>query len=219
MQLVSCVMPTRGRGEWARLAVECFLAQDYPAKELIILDDADDPSFPEDFGANSPFLYNRIPERLAIPEKRNRINALAGGELIAHWDSDDWSAPTRLSHQVALLGAKALTGFNTLLFYEPSTGSVARYIGKREYACGTSMLYRKSFWSKHPFRRQKFPRNLDYGSDNVFGNDAREAKQLVACDGGRLMVARVHPGNTNDTRMYKMNEQLTVADLPEGFPR
>ncbi len=217
--LVSCVMPTRGRSELAKLAVECFLAQDYPEKELIILDDADDPSFPEDFGANSPFLYNRTSERMAIPEKRNRINEMAGGQLIAHWDSDDWSDPTRLSHQVALLGDKAVTGFNTLLFYEPSTQKVARYIGQREYACGTSMLYRKSFWAAHPFRRQKHPRNLDYGSDNVFGNDARDAKQIVCVDGGSLMVARVHGDQTSPTRMYKMNQQLTLADLPEGFPR
>ena len=43
--LISAIMPTRGRQAYAIDAVSCFRCQTYPDKELIILDDADNPSF------------------------------------------------------------------------------------------------------------------------------------------------------------------------------
>lgn len=217
MTLVSCVMPARGRQEWARLAVQCFLSQDYPAKELVILDDADDPAFPEGL-SESGVRYHRTDTRMNVVDKRNAVNALANGDIIAHFDSDDWSDPTRLSRQVELMrtSQKALVGFHSMLFFEPVTQSVAKYIGARNYACGTTLLYRKSFWEVHPFSR---PRLVDYGSDNIFVRVAKETNQLASVDAETLMVARVHPGNTSPTRMDKMNRRLSPADLPAGFPR
>jgi glycosyltransferase involved in cell wall biosynthesis len=79
-----------------------FRRQDYPNKELLILDDsatAPDVEVPE--SGNIVFVHLR--RRLILGEKRNLCCELARGEIIAHWDDDDWFAPTRLSVQVAPL--------------------------------------------------------------------------------------------------------------------
>jgi glycosyltransferase involved in cell wall biosynthesis len=213
---VSAVMPTRGRREWARLALECFLTQDYPYKELIILDDIDDPSF--ESIPTHPMVRYYCETRRNVVEKRNRVNELATGPLIAHFDSDDHSFPSRISTQVAFMKSKdkAVVGFCTLLFYEVQTQKVARYIAPPDYACGTSLLYTKSFWEKNTFKR---PKLTVVGSDNIFVRSARDAKELAAADAGNLMVARAHDGNISPKKMYQMNQQLTLQDLPAGFPR
>jgi hypothetical protein len=191
--------------------------QDWPDKELIILDDVDDSSFATT--PTHPSIWYYCEPRQTIAEKRNRVNSLAKGELICHFDSDDWSDPTRLSKQVAFMKAqdKPVVGFNTLLFYEPSTQRVAQYIGQKDFPCGTSLLYRKWFWQNRQFEK---PKLCEYGSDTAFVRTARERKQSAACDADGLMVARIHPGHTSTpTSIEKMNKQLTLADLPARFPR
>src|SRR6185437_3246258 len=40
--LVSCIMPTRDRRKFVKLALQCFDKQDYFPRELIIVDDGND---------------------------------------------------------------------------------------------------------------------------------------------------------------------------------
>ena len=39
--MISCIMPTRGRADLVERAIDCFRAQDYPDRELIIVHDLD----------------------------------------------------------------------------------------------------------------------------------------------------------------------------------
>lgn len=97
--LVSCIMPTRNRRAFVPRAVDCFRRQDHPARELVIVDDGDDPiaSLVRDLAGDDPAItYHRLPHPLPLGPKRNLAVSLARGELIAHWDDDDWSAPHRL---------------------------------------------------------------------------------------------------------------------------
>src|SRR5574341_607392 len=116
--LVSCIMPTANRRRFVPRAVEQFLRQDYPEAELLILDDGDDPI--EDLvppGANIRYL--RLPARLALGAKRNLACEQARGELILHWDDDDWMAPHRVRYQVETLleqGAE-ICGLRKMYFY------------------------------------------------------------------------------------------------------
>ena len=89
-----------GGREWA---VRCFLRQDYPDRELVIVDDSPDaadallPDLPEDAGR---VVYLHRPGRRSAGEKRNLAVERSRGEVVVHWDDDDWSAPDRLTHQV-----------------------------------------------------------------------------------------------------------------------
>lgn len=84
-------MPTRGRSDLATSSLDCWRNQTLPSN-LIVLDDQDAPSFPD--GIEGPsILYQRLPERLMIGNKRNIACGLSTFEYIALWDSDDWYAP------------------------------------------------------------------------------------------------------------------------------
>ncbi|MFC7737918.1 glycosyltransferase [Roseomonas sp. GCM10028921] len=119
MPLVSCVMPTRGRTAFALQAIRYFQRQDYPNRELIILDEGEqDLAAPV---AGDPRIRReRVPAGLAIGAKRNRGCALARGSIVAHWDDDDWYGPDRLSRQLApiLSGEADITGLRDSVFFD-----------------------------------------------------------------------------------------------------
>lgn len=207
-------MPTRSRPELARQAVQCFLSQSYIWKELIILDDADLPSFPD--GIDDPNIrYEREDRQRSIPYKRNQLCRMATGVLICHWDSDDWNAPNRISHQVELLhrSGKSVAAYRTLLFHaEPD--QVYRYIGGENYGLGTSLMYTAEWWRRGPFKE-----SLKIGEDSDMVRRADDAKEIISVDGEGYIVARVHADNTAKKRVWeKEYRRLTVADLPAGYP-
>lgn len=213
--LVSCILPTRGRREFARLAVECFLAQDYPEKELVILDDADDLSFPDGI-EHALIRYHVEPKRLYVGMKRNKCCELAQGPLICHLDSDDYSAPSRISHQVKLLqdSGKQLCSYHSILFYGPAPAQVTRYQGDKDINLGSSFLYRKEWWSRHRFTDVKQNRS----EDGLFMLTAVEGKAVISVDGTAHLVARIHQGNTSQ-KSASSYQRMTLAALPAGFPR
>src|SRR5260221_9141430 len=99
--LVTCICITRDRRDWLPQAIRCFRAQTYRRKELLIVGDS-----AEDVQGIDQFEGLMVTHLLAgnapiIGAKRNAAIGLARGKLIAHWDDDDFSAPGRLSNQVA----------------------------------------------------------------------------------------------------------------------
>src|SRR5712691_6677735 len=102
---VSCIMPTADRRGFVPRAVACFLAQDYAERELIILDDGAD-SVADLVPNDERVTYLRVDARLPLGTKRNRCIEASRGELIMHWDDDDWHAAHRISVQVAQLQAQ-----------------------------------------------------------------------------------------------------------------
>lgn len=97
--LVSCIMPTRDRADFALQAIRYFQRQDYPARELVVVDDGTD-RLQERLPDDGRVSYLRAPRGESIGAKRNRGIADAHGELVAQWDDDDWYAPSRLRRQV-----------------------------------------------------------------------------------------------------------------------
>lgn len=219
--LVSCIMPTRGRPLFARKAITCFLEQNYPKRELIILDDEDDPSLKIIVGMIDGVRYVRTGERLTIAEKRNECCKRASGEIIMHWDDDDWSAPWRISIQVGLLqdSGKAVTGFHSMLFYDHARSRALKYINDRSYAIGTSLCYRKDWWQAHPFRNGTPDPNV--GEDGQFKDEANNCGELYSIDADLVMVATIHPGNTSirgvDRPAQTSYRSVGISALPAAF--
>jgi glycosyltransferase involved in cell wall biosynthesis len=91
-------MPTYGRPDYVAESLAMFLAQDYPFKELIVLNDCPGQVFSGDIqGVRLLNVDSRYP---TLGEKRNAIVEQARGELIAVWDDDDVYLPWRLSYSV-----------------------------------------------------------------------------------------------------------------------
>lgn len=114
--LVSCIMPTRNRRTFVAQALAYFARQDYPARELVIVDDGDDPV--RDLVPDDPRIsYTYLAQPIVTGDKRNLACELARGQIIAQWDDDDWYGPRRISHQVAPLldGDADISGITTRL--------------------------------------------------------------------------------------------------------
>src|SRR5437660_11262254 len=92
--LVSALMPTRGRPDLAAQAARYFLAQDYPNMELVIVDDG-----PFGLGNCLPpdarIRHVHTGQGRSVGAMRNHACELARGEILAHWDDDDWYGPER----------------------------------------------------------------------------------------------------------------------------
>ncbi len=201
---------TRNRPQWLPQAIQCFQAQTYEHRELLIVADGADARHlvPDD----SRIRYVHFSGQQTIGEKRNRGCELARGEIICHWDDDDWSASGRIEKQIAAMretGAEVV-GYRTMLFWD---GAQAwRYDGRPLYALGTSLCYRRSWWSEHRFPAEQIGEDTDFV--------ARARRVLWSCEAGPMMVARTHPGNTSP-RATKNKEWRRVPQsaLPPEFPR
>ena len=192
--LVSCIMPTANRRRFIRPAIRYFLAQDYTDKELLILDDGEE-NIADFVPENTRIRYVREAAREVIGAKRNAACQLANGEIIVHWDDDDWSAPWRLSYQVGeLLRFEAdVCGLDRVLFVEPSTSRAWEYRyprGGQPWLYGATLCYRKSFWSKNPFLA------VAVGEDANFVGNARSARVLALSE-SRFYVGLIHESNTS----------------------
>lgn len=190
--LVSAIMPTRGRQQYAREALECFLSQTWPDKELVILDDADDPSFPS--GVDLPNVqYHLLTRRLTVGAKRNMACSRASGgdrDVIAHFDSDDFSAPQRIEDQATRLIDRnvQITGFHSMRFLHVASGEWWKYRGASCYSLGTALMYTREFWKAHPFP------DVNVGEDN---HVTSRAGKIASVDAGEMMWARTHAGCTD----------------------
>lgn len=181
---------TRNRRRWLPKAIQCFQNQTHQSRELLILADGEDirDLVPRD----DRIRLIHLDRQIEIGEKRNLGCELARGDVIAHWDDDDFSAPGRLDDQLHRLheSGKAVTGYNSMRFTDGVNWWI--YRGSNPgYFVGTSLCYRKDWWMKTPFLQ------IPTGEDNDFGDKARGASQAISVDAGDLMYATVHPGNSS----------------------
>lgn len=90
-------------------ALKSAVAQDWPALEILVIDDASNDetvprveAFMQQHGGNfRPIRLIRQPRNGGVARARNRLIEEARGEFIAFFDDDDISAPGRISRQYA----------------------------------------------------------------------------------------------------------------------
>lgn len=197
--LVTAIMPTRDRPEFALQAVRYFLDQDYPNKEMVVIEDGtatlagrmpDDPRI----------RYHATGKPLrTIGAMRNEACELAGGEIIAHWDDDDWYGPQRLTRQVEAIRSDDadLTGLRDSLMLDLATWRFWRctpdlhrrifYIGDIH---GATMTYRRGLWEEARFPDQSL------AEDAIFLDQAlRAGARLESIDAEGLFIYIRHGAN------------------------
>jgi glycosyltransferase involved in cell wall biosynthesis len=186
-------MPTRDRRVFACQAIWYFLRQDYPSKELIVLDDGDDPI--EDLTAGDERIrYVRLSGCCTVGAKRNLGVEMARGELVAHWDDDDWIGHARLSTQVTeLLAAEAdVHGCGEVLHYRVDAGDAwllrARWPVTPDLPAGT-LLYRRSVADGRAFA------TTNTGEQRPFLRTLATS-QVRTCADASWYVSVVHRANT-----------------------
>ena len=192
--LVSCIMPTANREKFIPLAIKYFQRQDYPNKELVVLDDGNKPVkhlLPDD----AAIRYEKLNSvALSTGAKRNLACEMSKGEIIVNWDDDDWYAGNWISHQVSVLqsGNFEISGLASIYFYNPVLAKCWKYIypqNEKPWVAGASMAYYKEFWKRHPYK------NVKIGEDNMFVWDSKA--RVAAHSYIEGVVAMVHAQNTS----------------------
>jgi glycosyltransferase involved in cell wall biosynthesis len=198
LPLVSCIMPTFNRRSFLRLALKAFDSQDYPARELIVVDDGTDPV--GDLVEKAPMArYVRLSVRASIGEKRNRACAEARGTIIAHWDDDDWYAPGRLSRQIAplLAGEAELTGLENSFMLELPAGRFWRThpnLHRRMFVGdvhGGTLVY----WKRLRDEGLRYPPSSIAEDAAMIQAAVRRGKRLARVPNNGLFVYVRHGGN------------------------
>jgi amino acid adenylation domain-containing protein len=103
--VISCLMVTRQRLAMATRAIDCFAAQDYEPRHLVIVSDGH-----EEYEALRQYAHAACGSAVTITsvprgskplgELRNLALDLAPGDIVCQWDDDDLSHPRRLSMQL-----------------------------------------------------------------------------------------------------------------------
>jgi hypothetical protein len=231
-------------------AVRSFLAQDYVAADLLIYDTGKVPyrlgrDFRDrDIGGAVVVVHDRP---AAIGKLRNdALRLLLQSErpvdIICHFDSDDWSAPTRISDQVKLLveSGKDCVGFREMLVWKRSQGEILGAVTMGEthapgtpsintrpgeawlytntnpkYAMETSLCYWRSAWEKTPHDECMHRESKTFlRVSDVLGVPAFGCRDDgdIGPGVGR-MIAELHGANTS----LKINAESNSLN-PDGTP-
>ena len=224
--LVACIMLVDGRHEMVTRAIRSVISQDYQPRMLIILDSGEEPiPTPTLVGAGLEcfaFRYRHMPSVHGsnVGTLRNYANAMAGDyarsigqrlEYFAHFDSDDWSAPGRLTEQVSYIETvgKDAVGYREMLFWDTSVAGTLfgegvggrawmyRYPDDPRRFVGGSMLYRVSAWLAchfHPSENHEDSIWFNQNSHRCYGMWLPDPpKMICSIHGGNISEAYSKP--------------------------
>lgn len=216
---VSITVPTYNRSAFFEGLYRCFQHQTYKDIELLIYDDSPERTSFFDEKNNPRVKYFYSENRLTIGEKRNYLIEMAEGEVIVHFDDDDFYAPRYVEYMLSLFGTEydfvKLSGWfvyqveNKFLGYwdtkndsddcflvAPATPvQFVRLDGK-----GSSLT---GFGFSYAYKKQVY-KNVQYGAIN-FGEDyefitgcTEHGYKLYYCDDpGGMVLHIIHTSNTS----------------------
>lgn len=236
----SIITPTKNRAAFLPQIAACVVAQQVDW-EWLVLDDSPEPNaFMQNLAAHEPRIqYFYSAESLTIGEKRNRLIAAATGEVIAHFDDDDYYAPQYLLHMTQLLHEQQahmikLSGFyvyapethffgymdltaKTGLHYELVGGQVStvEFHDKKQIGADFIIFYGFSYVYQKSICERAFFDDIDVCDDESFAKRVlQEGYRLITTDDAtRDCLHLVHAGSTARCfSRYSMPEFL-VRDL------
>ena len=184
---VTAVCLYADRPQFRRRFLDCFAAQTYPNKWLLVLDTSLECQAPEECPAKTIWVHAPHLRGQTIGALRNAANAMAVSPILMHWDSDDHSASSRMEQQVSELTSDTdAVGYRTMLFWRDPEAWVYRN-GDLTYCIGTSLCYWRKVWERRPFPNRSIGEDLSWCQ----GLRTRAIRPGIA-----RMIAHVHGGNT-----------------------
>jgi glycosyltransferase involved in cell wall biosynthesis len=149
---VSIITPTRDRPHCLKRLCSCVLEQDWPNIEWLILDDSRRASPDFDNQTDERFHYFHETTKRSLGMKRNELVRRSAGEIVVHFDDDDFYASSYVSNAVNSLvseGAdiRKLVGlfiyddrFKKLFYWDQEGKPQWQFICKSDLPLGTRMF-------------------------------------------------------------------------------
>lgn len=180
--LISVIMPCNRLADLDK-AIDIYESQTYSNKELILV--VPDAAFTPR-PASGVFRYIH---RACLGDLRNYAIHQAKGEIIIHFDSDDYYASEYISRSVDKLVTSGadLVGLNRCMFVHGNRKWQYHYRGEQKLVLGATMCYWRKEWENHIFPP------LSVGEDNVF---CAQTKNIAYGDYSELFTAIRHGNNT-----------------------
>lgn len=211
---ISILTVTENRPEFMPWLLWNFERQNWPDKELIIVDSGAGPV--EVFAHKHPIAVIHAPGA-NVPEKRNIALQAATGDAITWLDDDDWRHPDSLPILAAGLDGKtAVSGGRWAWFLELATGRVRRFNNRRavNFACllaETAVAQEVRFderltrgsdvaWMdailRHPYASTLAPLSMFLCHDRNLGNTAVNHRFNRDIDDAKSIIGREAWGRT-----------------------
>jgi glycosyltransferase involved in cell wall biosynthesis len=221
---VSIVTPTHGRPHHLMPLYRIFKGQTHEDKELLVFDDSPVPSRELSAMSDPSVRYFHCPQRLSIGEKRDRLVREARGDVIVHFDDDDYYAPEYVTFMIEQLSSCDFVTLSSWFVYDtssarlyfwntqqaetprfrvhpkegmrlvPPPGNKEAWIRKTSWGFGFSYVFRKSVYASVQFDRSR-AKGEDY--DFVDRLMARRFVARAAPDEIGLVLHVIHRGNTS----------------------
>ena len=202
---MSIVTPTYNRRAFVPTLIQCVLHQEYPKDrfEWIVLDDGSDPV--EDCFKEVPkqlpnFRYVRLPEKVTIGAKRNRLNQEARGEILVAMDDDDYYPPCRVSHVVSMFKKFPkfeLAGSSEIYMYYTDNKTIYR-LGpyNPKHATNGTMAWRRSYAQTHTYDE-----TVTHAEEKSFLDDY--VHPMIQLNSLKTMLVISHSENTFNKRKLR----------------
>lgn len=191
---VSCLTVTANRNHLMKRAIHCFKNQTYENKELVIVDDGDQPL--DDLLAPFPaeqINYVKLDKdpKNTLGKLRNRSLEEASGDFLIQWDDDDWYHPERIAIQADTLadGYDACCLSGALMHLDEEPYMQHPYIGYLPDGIPGSIMHRADSAIRYPHTRR--------AEDTVYLNEWMEKKYMQLPDRySHLFIRCYHGSNT-----------------------
>lgn len=222
-ELVSCVTVTQGRTELIGTAIQCFVSQTHPLREMIIVSQGNKEQnevIKKMIEKYSDIHFVEVPSDLTLGEMRNLSIELAHGDIICQWDDDDIYHPQRISTQFKSLRGDSIASLYTrYLKYFADTGKmymidhtagtsdyldVLKSDPSKKYLCGSVMFKKQVF---HECNNILYPEN---GNQSTREEDLNVLKKLMkfgkvaSVDAGYEYCYVFHGGNVYQRKHHEM---------------
>ena len=193
---VSICTPTYNRSIFLDIWAECIRLQDYPSEliEVLVANDSTDNTLGilEQLRPTLPNLrvFN-FDGKNSNSIKRQWLNDRADGDIIIHFDDDDYYLPTRVSTAVeALIESDKLLAGHSELYIWHVLDAVASKMGPyhARHACCGSFAYKKEYTITNKFE------DTHSGPEPGFTRNFREP--MIQLDPLKSMICIDHGKNT-----------------------
>ncbi|MGD2086510.1 MAG: glycosyltransferase [Candidatus Aminicenantes bacterium] len=208
---VSCLMVTANREGFFKRSLLSYCRQNYPNKELIIIDDGDQDLGPllKDLPADE-VKYIKIEKNPGnvLGHLRNISLEKASGDFITQWDDDDWYHPDRLRIQVETLlqGYDACCLSNSLMHIDVESFFLHPYISFFKKGTPGSIMHRRAPCIRYPEIRRS--------EDDVYLRAwAKKRYFKLPPSFAYLFIRCFHGTNTWDMKHFLQQMRNTFPDL------
>jgi|SRR5580700_603647 glycosyltransferase involved in cell wall biosynthesis len=238
MPRVSIITPTMNRQKLLPALWDCIRAQSVQDIEWLIHDGSSQPASMFDPINDPRVRYMHVPEAMTIGAKRNDLCRAANGEIIVHFDDDDFYGPHYIQGMISYMTAQnasfvKLFGF---FLYQQTHKAFAYWDLERafpihfhvapdrqpylvpnnahhmsdKWGFGFSFVFHRTVWEAVQFPDQNHGEDQKF-ADAVVARFKSDGKQ----DFDRTCLHIIHTSNTSAAFPQQI---LPTATLPQAFP-